>query len=121
MYRIAVLLTCHNRKSKTLKALNSLKRTREAVNQNAVNSKIDIVIYLTDDGSTDGTSDAVQESFPETIILQGDGNLFWANGMIKSWSEAIKDNFDFFLLLNDDTELFENSLEVLLSTHLKCL
>lgn len=115
MYRIAVLLTCHNRKAKTLSLLDSLKKSTRAVNQ-----KIDIAVYLTDDGSTDGTSEAVRQNFPDTIILKGDGNLFWANGMINSWSEAIKGNFDFFLLLNDDAELFKNAIDVLLNTHLEC-
>lgn len=115
MYRIAVLLTCHNRKEKTLSSLKSL-RTATASNQ-----KIDITVYLTDDGSTDGTSEAVASQFPDTVILKGDGNLFWANGMINSWKEALKKDFDFYLLLNDDTILFDDFFDVIFDTHHKCL
>ena len=55
------------------------------------------------------------------MILQGDGNLFWANGMIKSWTEALKKRFDFYLLLNDDTTIFENALNILFDAHKECL
>ncbi|RIV30525.1 glycosyltransferase family 2 protein [Flagellimonas lutimaris] len=116
MYRIAVLLTCHNRKEKTLSSLKSLKTATQASNQ-----KIDVTVYLTDDGSTDGTSEAVASQFPDTVILKGDGNLFWANGMINSWKEAIKKDFDFYLLLNDDTILFDDFFDVIFDTHHKCL
>ncbi|MFC4220516.1 glycosyltransferase family 2 protein [Flagellimonas marina] len=103
MENLAVLLTCHNRKFKTLKSLRSLKKVEESYR-----GKLNVTIYLTDDGSTDSTAEAVLEEFPETIILPGDGNLFWANGMINSWSEAVKHHHDGYLLLNDDTFLLEN-------------
>lgn len=103
MNHIAILYTCHNRKNKTLKALASLKNAKNAYKQS-----IKITIYLTDDGSTDGTSEAVKEEYPEVIVLQGNGNLFWAGGMMNSWTEAIKHKYDGYLLLNDDTFITEN-------------
>lgn len=116
MFRTAVLLTCHNRKEKTLSSLESVKKSADKALK-----KVDITVYLTDDGSTDGTSDAVRERFPETILLKGDGNLFWANGMIKSWKAALENDFDFYLLLNDDTVLFENFFDVIFESHQKCM
>ncbi len=116
MNRLAVLLTCHNRKDKTLKSLESL-----ALTTNAYAKPLEISIFLTDDGSTDGTSEAVKEKFPDTKILKGNGNLFWANGMINSWKEALKGDFDFYLLLNDDTNLFDTMFDTIFETHQKCL
>ena len=87
MEDIAILLTCHNRKDKTLKALAALQKAKESYS-----NPIRLSIYLTDDGSTDGTAKAIQQYFPNVIILHGDGNLFWAGGMINSWKEAIKKN-----------------------------
>ena len=116
MLNIAILLTCFNRKAKTLAALNTLKEAIKIVEQNCK-----ITVYLTDDGSTDGTSEAVALNFPEVKILPGTGTMYWAGGMRNSWSEALKGNYDGYLLLNDDTELFNNVFKVLIETHEYCL
>lgn len=101
--RIAILLTCFNRKKLTLDCLKFLEKS---LHKEEVDSSLSI--YLTDDGSTDGTSQAVSESFPNVKILKGDGDLYWAGGMRNSWREALKGNYDGYILLNDDTFVFEN-------------
>lgn len=106
MHRIAVLLTCHNRKSKTCRCLESLFSN---ITENEQTLEVDV--YLTDDGSTDGTSEAVKTKFPTVHLCKGTGNLFWTRGMNNSWKEAIKDgNYDFYLWLNDDVMLKENAV-----------
>ncbi|MEP3209502.1 MAG: glycosyltransferase family 2 protein [Maribacter sp.] len=116
MYRIAVLLTCFNRKEKTLKALACVHSAHEKVKNLA-----SIHIYLTDDGSTDGTGEAVKSRYQEVHVLQGNGELYWAGGMRNSWKEALKGNYDFYLLLNDDTDTYESFFKELLETHAYCL
>ncbi|MEG3849282.1 glycosyltransferase family 2 protein [Microcoleus sp. herbarium19] len=106
---IAVLMTCHNRKLKTLAALESLFKQ-------ILTSEIAIGVYLVDDGSTDGTAVAVQQTYPQVKIFSGDGNLFWNGGMRVAFSEAMKDDPDYFLWLNDDTVLDPEALNVLLTT-----
>ena len=106
--RIAVLLTTFNRKEKTIACLESLK-------QQALPMDVKIEVFLTDAGSTDATIDEVRKSFPSANIYQKDNNLFWAGGMRNSWQEALKFNFDYYLLLNDDTLLKENAISVLIA------
>ena len=106
---IAVLMTCHNRKLKTLATLESL------FNQ-ILTSEIALNAYLLDDGSTDGTATAVQQIYPKVKIFSGDGNLFWNGGMRVAFSEAMKDDPDYYLWLNDDTVLDREALSVLLTT-----
>lgn len=122
--KIAVLLTCFNRKEKTLSCLASLYQALDVYNENT-SDKIELSVYLTDDGCTDGTSDAVRNNFADNniTILQGNGNLYWSGGMIFAWKEALKkhDDWDFYLLLNDDTDLLDNLFEELLNTHKYCL
>ncbi|NLX67263.1 MAG: glycosyltransferase family 2 protein [Bacteroidales bacterium] len=97
---IAVLLTCHNRKAKTIGSLASLF-------QATIPQEYQLDFYLTDDGSTDGTGDAVEELFPQVRVIRGDGNLFWAGGMSLAWETAMQEkSYDAYLLLNDDVELY---------------
>ena len=74
-------------------------------------------VYLVDDGSTDGTSEAVQQEWTDVQVIRGDGTLFWNHGMRRAFSEAVKGDHPFYLWLNDDTILLEDSLTSLLDTH----
>lgn len=112
MQKLAVLLTCFNRKDKTVKALTALYA---AHNESARN--LDMSIYLTDDGSTDGTAEAVASNFPKVNILKGTGSLYWAGGMRNSWSKAREGNYDAYLLLNDDTNVYTNLFEAVSKTN----
>lgn len=105
---VAVVMTVHNRKEKTLRCLDSLYA-------NTADS-CEIMVFLTDDGSTDGTSESVRKMYPDVTILKGDGNLFWNRGMHLAWSEAKKINPDYFLWLNDDVILMETCVKRLLDT-----
>lgn len=114
--KIAVLLTCYNRKLKTLACLAGLYDSTKVYNTRA-EEKIEIEVYLTDDGCTDGTAVALKEKFPNEIIhiLQGTGNMFWARGMCFAWEEARKrhSEWDYYLLMNDDTIMLENGMDEL--------
>ena len=102
--KLAVLLTVHNRKDKTVKSLSCLFSCH-------VPNGVSYDVFMTDDGSVDGTAEAVTEQFPEVRIIQGDGNLFWNRGMIAAWEEAERcGKYDGYLWLNDDTFVFENML-----------
>lgn len=98
--RLAVLLTSFNRKEFTLNAIKLIKEQK--------NHDIHYQIYLTDDNSTDGTSEEVASQYPDVVVLRGNGSLFWAGGMRNSWRAALKKDYDAYLLLNDDTFIFKD-------------
>lgn len=104
--KIAVLLTCFNRKQKTLSCLQSLQR------QSLQDMQFEV--YLTDDKSLDGTYDAVKKEFPEVNIFSGTGSLFWAGGMRYTWNKALNSDAGYYLLINDDTVLATNAIKQLL-------
>lgn len=103
MKKIAVLITVHNRKNKTLQCLENLFKQYIPVGYS-------IDVYLTNDGCTDGTREAVLNNFPLVIIVEGDGSLYWNRGMVLAWKEAAKRDYDFYLWLNDDTFLYDNAI-----------
>lgn len=85
---IAVLLTVHDRKNKTLRCLENLYKQ-------VLPNYLRLDIYLTDDGCTDGTPEAIKRQFPKVHIIKGDGNLFWNRGMYRAWEEAAKQDYNF--------------------------
>lgn len=108
--RIAVLITCHNRKDKTIACLQSLSKQ-------TLDSNILLDIYVVDDGSTDGTESSIQSMFPDVILLRGDGNLFWAGGTRLAFNIAKEKDYDFYLWLNDDVLLYKHTIGGLISSH----
>ncbi len=101
--KTAIIIPVYNRKEKTLGCLSQL-------NSEVVNPGWEQTIVLVDDGSTDGTCDMVCREFPETVILQGDGNLWWTGAINKGLEYAILEEFDAVLLLNDDLILANDFL-----------
>lgn len=111
--KIAVLLTVFNRKEKTMLCLEELYRQEIPKNY-----KMDI--FMVDDGSTDGTRLEVEKTFSNVNIIQGDGNLFWNRGMHTAWKTASEnEEYDYYLWLNDDTFIFENSINLMIDSVLK--
>ncbi|MHC5736635.1 glycosyltransferase family 2 protein [Nostoc sp.] len=103
---LAVIMSCYNRRNTTLACLNALYQ-----------QKVFCDVYLTDDGSFDGTTEAIKAEYPEVQILQGNGNLFWVGGMHLAFGEAMKHQYDYYLWLNDDTFLEANAVSKLLQVH----
>ncbi len=111
---IAAIITVFNRKEMTLRCLRSLQDT---LAQSPAREIISVTVFLTDDGSTDGTADAIKDAgflIPITI-LQGTGSLFWNAGMINSWKAAIDHSgFDGYLWLNNDVIIKQSLWQELL-------
>jgi GT2 family glycosyltransferase len=70
-----------------------------------------------DDGSSDGTADAIAEGFPSVTLLQGDGSLYWNGGMRLALRTALQERHDYVLWLNDDTILDDDALVRLVAAH----
>ena len=104
--KIAVLLATFNRREKTISCLRNLF-------DQPLPAGVEIEVFLTDDASSDGTQGSVKREFPRVNLFNGSGSLFWAGGMRNSWTEAKMHDFDFYLLLNDDTLLRHDAISTL--------
>jgi GT2 family glycosyltransferase len=118
LYRLTVkvvaLLTCHNRKDLTLRCLEAF------FSQTFRASAPRLEAIVVDDGSTDGTGEAVRAEFGSARVIAGDGTLYWARGMQLAESRAIPERPDFLLWLNDDVTLDPTALDRLLGTAATC-
>jgi GT2 family glycosyltransferase len=103
--RIHIIMTCHNRRDHTLTSLSALRASLE-------HSSLEASIHLCDDGSTDGTAEAVASFWPTAHVLRGDGSYYWAKGMrvAEDHARASASPSDLILWLNDDTELARDSI-----------
>lgn len=102
---VEIVSPVHNRRELTLQCLRSLSRI------NQTNLKVHIIIV--DDGSTDGTGEAIREQFPAVEIVRGDGNLWFTASSNLGFERALNYNPDYILLINDDTVFDENFLQYL--------
>jgi GT2 family glycosyltransferase len=107
---IAVIITCFNRREKTIACI-------DAVLAQTAFEQIALDFFITDDGSDDGTADALVRKFDGIRLLKGNGALFWNGGMRLAWADAFRGKYDFYLWLNDDTFLYPQTLRAMLDTH----
>lgn len=106
MNHVAVLMTTYNRRDTTLRCLRSLF---DGAN------RAPFTVYLVDDHSSDGTAEAIRETFPSVEIHQGTGSLFWGGGM-RAARQIAHGNSNYYLWLNDDVVLRKGALDHLLQT-----
>ena len=116
-YNIAVLVACHNRLEKTIRGLRSLFVAEGTARESF--HGLQLTVYLVDDGSTDGTSEAVAAAFPRVEIIKADGTLFWAKSMNLAWRQAADKHYDAYLWFNDDVILYPDSITTILGDFTK--
>ncbi|MDD4914637.1 MAG: glycosyltransferase family 2 protein [Methylococcales bacterium] len=64
-------------------------------------------VVICDHGSTDGTSVAIREQFPDVVLLNADSSLWWTGAINRCVSHVLAhaDAGDSLLTLNNDNEL----------------
>ena len=107
-YKVALVAPVFNRRETTLRALRSLSRIKK--------DSLDVKIFIVDDGSTDGTADAIRSLFPDVELIYGDGTLHYAAGTNRGIEMALEWQPDFIVTMNDDAVFHDKFLERLVFT-----
>ncbi len=98
MSKIVVVMTCHNRKDKTLNALAGLHDGNEKHSYHYI---------VVDAGSTDGTAEEIaNKNYKDVQLVNAEPTLFWNGGMHMGIDEGMKNaaEYDYMLLVNDDVD-----------------
>jgi GT2 family glycosyltransferase len=97
--KLAIVLTVFNSLNYTQNCLKTLLEIRDKAG--LTNDKVKVI--LVDDGSSDGTSEWVKTHYPDVILLEGDGNLWWSGGINMAVKHAIENlKFNYTLWMNND-------------------
>jgi len=92
--QVAVIIPTYNRRAPLLRCLGHVQAL-QGVSHRAI---------VVCDGSTDGTQAAVREQYPDTLVVEGDGNLWWSGAINAGITAAQGIGARYFCLLNDDVQ-----------------
>lgn len=106
--RVEIVTPVHNRREITLQCLRSIEKLDS--------DGLEIHTIVVDDGSTDGTAEAIKRDHPNVQIVAGDGNLWFTEGTNVGVRAALKHQPDYILTINDDQVFDPQSLKFLIET-----
>jgi protoporphyrinogen oxidase/GT2 family glycosyltransferase len=89
----AIVVLSYNNAADTMECLGSLSKLAGGPYH----------IYLVDNGSTDSTVDKVREQFPDVEVLALGHNFGVPIGFNKGIIKALRDGFEYVMILNNDT------------------
>lgn len=84
-----------------------------------LNSSIQTDIIIIDNNSSDNTVKIISEKFPSVELIRSNKNHGFGKANNIGISRAIKNDFDYILLLNQDAYLEKNTIEGLMQIHKK--
>lgn len=82
---------------------NRVKFTRACLQSLTQQTDRNFRVIVINDGCTDETEAVIKQEFPETILINGDGNLWWTQATNLGVMYALKHNATYIMTLNDDT------------------
>jgi GT2 family glycosyltransferase len=106
--KIAIVIPVYNRRETTLQGLRSLSRIDT--------TGMELRIIIVNDGSIDGTSEAVAREFPEVQLIEADGTLHYAGGTNRGIEAAMEWEPDYVGTMNDDSIFHDQFLQRMVKT-----
>ena len=105
--KIEIVTPVHNRLEETMLCMSSIGRSET--------TGIRLHVIIVDDGSTDGTAEAVRAKYPDTQMIRGSGNLWYTAGTNRGIAAALERDPDYVLAINNDQIFDENCIQLLVA------
>jgi GT2 family glycosyltransferase len=113
-HKIGALIPTFNRAQSLAQCLDCLRV------QDFTHSPVFLQPIVIVDGSTDGTLEMLKTKFPEVVVILGDGNWWYTKCINEGIKEAIKQDCNFVLTLNDDIIFAPDYIGTLLRDYESC-
>ncbi len=112
--KAAIIIPVHNSIDYTRKSLQRLMSSLAIVDE----SDWQFPVIVVDDGSTDGTSEWLDQHYPQIHLCQGDGNLWWSGAINMGMKYALEHlKADYIIWWNNDIlpayDYFQNVIRLL--------
>jgi len=104
--KVAVILLNWNGKEDTLECLHSISEMTYPHYE----------VFVCDNGSTDGSIEAIKREFPHVILIDNGENLGFAEGNNRGIRAALDRGADYIFLLNNDTVVDKEVLSAFVSS-----
>ncbi len=104
--KVDIVILTYNGRQDTIECLKSLRKLDYS----------EYRITVVDNGSSDGAADEVAEKFPEVNLIRSPENLRFAGGNNLALKRTLEEDFEYALLLNNDTILEPDFLTHLVDT-----
>lgn len=99
-----IVIPVYNRLHFTINCLDSLRKQTFK----------DFKTIIVDDGSTDGTAGTLARDYPEVIVLQSPGNLYWTASINMGIKYALATGTEYIMTMNNDVVAPENFIEIMM-------
>src|ERR1035441_2699758 len=93
MKKVCVVILNWNGRDLTLRCLEDLRKSDYP----------EVACVIVDNGSTDGSTEAIGKAFPEVGVIRNTVNLGWAGGSNQGIAWGLAHGADYLLMLNNDT------------------
>ena len=101
---IGVLIVTWNRREDVLECIDSVLRS----------SYPRLAVYVVDNASTDGSSQAIAERYQDVRLIRSEENLGFAGGNNLGLAETLDDGMEAVFLVNDDAVLAKDTVSKLI-------
>ena len=102
--KVAVIIVSYNFEPWIDRCLGSLRK-----------SSIPVDVWVVDNASCDRTVSLIQMNYPEVHLIENASNMGFGHANNQGIKEALKEQYDYVFLLNQDAWVDENTIETLVT------